>query len=609
MSVHIHASPAGAAIRINNETRGVSDVDVNLPFGSYQIEAQLDGYQPAQTSFEARSGAPGSLDLTLQPMPPMLKLTSDTGAGKVLLDDKPFELDGAQWTTDHLAPGAHQLKFVGPQTEVSFAFTAAPGSVPVISGPVRAKGVHAVVVSNSANHLHVYYNDPHAKVSLDGQLEVEIGNDGVDIPNAAPGPHQLSLSQGSDRHNVAVDVSVAPTLAAFLISDQDIGTLLVATGEGDAQVYLNNQLQKKTTNKDGELRIPNLAPKNYTVRVAKNGFQNPQEQQISIRKGDLAKVNFTLAPVQHAASLAIDGLAAGTSVLLDGIVVGTQQADGKFRFPSVSPGDHVIELHRDRFNPKILHKHFAASSTVAVSASEMVMDAATGQLKVTFSPAEAVVTVAKDGAAPINIVSGTPVALTPGTYELTARVGNFPRSVPVEVAAGEYRAIGPLSLAPGGIQDFADPGSWKSDQGWSVRRGGGFVLNNSPSTAGTFIFSAILDKGKLLQWVFNYVDDRNYELFQMDDNFFYRSQVRDGKKTDEVKVAFRSDKKKARTFQVVVSPTRIVHQIQQGNGWASVDFWSPPTGNLTSGKFGFYLPNNDEIRVSNFSHYGELKLR
>jgi len=609
MSVHIHASPAGAAIRINNEARGVSDVDVNLPFGSYQIEAQLDGYQPAQTAFDARSGAPGSVELTLQPMPPMLKLTSDTGAGKVLLDDKPFELDGAQWTADHLAAGAHQLKFAGPQTEASFAFTAAPGTVPVISGPVSAKGVHAVVVSNSANHLHVYYSDSHAKVSLDGQTEVEIGNDGVDIANVVVGPHQLSFSQGSDRHNVAVDVGLTPTLAAFLVSDQDIGTLLVATGEGDAQVYLNNQLQKKTTNKDGQLRIPNLAPKNYTVRVAKNGFQNPPEQQISIRKGDLAKVNFTLAPVQHAASLAIDGLAAGTSVLLDGVVVGTQQADGKFRFPSVTPGDHVIELRRDRFNPKILRKHFAASSTVSVSASEVAMDAATGQLKVTFTPAEAVVTIAKDGATSINIVSGTQVALTPGTYELTARVGNFPRTVPVEIVSGESRTVGPLSLAPGGIQDFADPGAWKSDQGWSVRRGGGFVLNNSASTAGTFIFSAILDKGKLLQWVFNYIDDRNYELFQMDDNFFYRSQVRDGKKSDEVKVAFKSDKKKARTFQIVVSPTRIVHQIQQGNGWASVDFWSPPTGNLTAGKFGFYLPNNDEIRVSNFSHYGELKLR
>ena len=610
MNVHIHASPPGAAIRINNEARGVSDVDVSLPFGSYQIEAQLDGYQPAQTAFEARSGAPGSVDLTLQPMLPMVKLTSDTGAGKVLLDDQPaFELDGAQWTADHLAPGSHQLKFAGPQAEASFTFTAAPGSVPVISGPLSAKGVHAVVVSNSANHLHVYYSDPRAKVSLDSQPEVEIGNDGIDIPNVAPGPHQLNLSQGSDHHSVAIDVGGAPTLSAFLVSDQDIGTLVVATGEGDAQVYLNNQLQKRTTNKDGQLRIPNLAPKNYTVRVAKNGFQNPPEQQVAIRKGDLAKLNFALAPVQHAASLAIDGVAAGTSVLLDGVVVGTQQADGKFRFPSVSPGDHVIELRRDRFNPKILHKRFLASSMVAVSASEAAMDSATGQLKVTFSPADAVVTLVKNGATPINIVSGTLVAVAPGTYELTARVGNFPRSVPLEVVAGESRTVGPLSLAPSGIQDFADPAGWKSDQGWSVRRGGGFVLNNSSSTAGTFQFSAILDKGKLLQWVFNYTDDRNYELFQMDDNFFYRSQMRDGKKTEEAKIPFKTDKKKSRTFQIVVTSNQIVHQIQQGNGWASLDSWILPGGNLSSGKFGFYLPNNDEVRVSNFSHYSELKLR
>ncbi len=609
MSVHIHASPAGAAIRINNEVRGVSDIDVSLPFGTYQIEAQLDGYQTAQTGFEARSGAPGSVDMTLQPLLPVVKLTSDAGNGKVLLDDQPaFELDGAQWTADHLAPGPHQLKFVGPQADASFTFTATAGSVPVISGPITAKGVHAVVVSNSANHLHVYYNDPHAKVSLDSQPDVEIGNDGIDIPNVAPGTHQLTLSQGSDRHNVAIDVGIAPTVTALLLSDQDIGTLLVATGEADVQVYLNNQLQKRTTTKDGQLRIPNLAPKGYTVRVAKSGFQNPPEQQVSIHKGDLAKVNFVLAPVAHSASLAIDGVVAGTSVLLDGVVVGTVQTDGKFRFPTVTAGDHVIELRRDRFSPKTLHKRFAAGSTVTVSASEAAMEAATGQLKVTFSPADAVVTLEKNGEAPTNIISGTPVVVAPGTYQFTARVGNFPRSVPLEVVAGESRTIGPLSLAASGIQDFADLAGWKPDQGWFVHRGGGFVLNNSASTAGTFVFSAILDKGKLLQWVFNYTDDRNYELFQMDDNFFYRSQMRDGKKTEEAKIPFKTDKKKARTFQIVVTSNRIVHQIQQGNGWASLDSWSPSSGNANSGKFGFYLPNNDEVRVSNFSHYSELKL-
>ena len=608
LSIHIHASPAGAAIRINNEVRGTSDVDVSLPFGTYQIEAHLDGYQTAQTGFEARAGAPGSVELTLQPTVPVVKLTADTGTGKVLLDDQPaFELDSAQWTAEHVSAGPHQLKFAGPQAEASFAFTAAPGSVPVVNGPLSAKGVHAVVVSNSANHLHVYYSDPHAKASLDSQPDAEIGNDGIDIPNVGLGPHQLNLSSATDHHSVAIDVGAAPTLSAFLISDQDIGTLLVVTGEDDAQVYLNNQLQKKTT-KGGQLRIPNLAPKGYTIRVAKNGFQNPPEQQVTIRKGDSAKLNFALAPFLHAASLAIDGLGSGTSILLDGVVVGTQQADGKFRFPSVAPGDHAIELRREHYNPKILHKHFVAGSTLAVSSSEATMDAAAGQLKITFSPADAVVTLGIDGQAPTNIISGMPVTVAPGTYQLTARVGNFPRTVPVEVVAGELRNIGPLSLAPGGMQELGDATAWKADQGWFVHRGGGFVLNSS-SIAGTFVFSSILDKGKLLQWVFNYTDDRNYELFQMDDNFFYRSEVRDGKKTEEAKIPFKTDKKKARTFQIVVTPNRIVHQLQQGAGWASLDSWIRPDGNLSSGKFGFYLPGNDEIKLSNFSHYGELKLR
>jgi hypothetical protein len=52
-----------------------------------------------------------------------------------------------------------------------------------------------------------------------------------------------------------------------------------------------------------------------------------------------------------------------------------------------------------------------------------------------------------------------------------------------------------------------------------------------------------------------------------------------------------------------------VHQIQQGSGWASLDSWSPSGGNVSSGKFGFYLPGGDEIKLSNFSHYSELKLQ
>ena len=608
LPVHIHTSPPGATIRINNEVRGVSDLDVNLPFGSYQIDAQLDGYQAVNRPFEACAGATDLLEMTLQPVLPVVKLMADMGAGTVSLDDQPaVDLDGGQWTTNDLAPGLHTLKFSGSKAEATFTFTADGGTVPTVSGPPSAKGVHAVVISNGANHLHVYYSEPHAKVSIDNQPDTEIGEDGIDIPNVQAGQHQLTLTHGSDRHTVAADIGTAPALTTYLVSDQDIGTLLVTTGEDGVQVYLNNQLQKGTT-KGGQMRISNLAPKNYSVRVAKNGFQTTAEQQAGIRKGDLARVNFVLTPVVHAASLVIDGGAAGTSVLLDGVVLGTLQGDAKFRYTTVNPGDHAIELRRDRFNPKILHKRFAAGSAVSLNAADVAMEAAMGQLKILFSPADAVVTLVKDGESSISVSNGTPVVVAPGSYLLTARVGNFPRSALLEVVAGEH-TIGPLSLAPSGMQDFADPSGWKANQGWFVHRGGGFVLNNVPSTLGTFQFSAILDKGKVLQWIFNYTDDRNYELFQMDDNFFSRTLVRDGNKTEEARLAIKTDKKKARTFQIVITTTRIVHQIQQGNGWAPLDSWTPSGGSVAAGKFGFYLPGNDELKLSNFNHYGELRLR
>jgi serine/threonine protein kinase len=610
VAVHIHASPPGATIRIDNEVRGTSDLDIGLSIGNHQIDVQLDGYQTASSSFEARSGAPaGSVDLILQPVLPVVKLTADTGAGQVSLDDKPpVELDGAQWTADTLAIGAHQLKFAAAQAEVSFAFTAEAGSLPAVNGPLIAKGMHAVVVSNWGNHLHVYYSDPRARLSLDSQADAEIGADGIDFPNVALGAHQLSLRNGSDRHTVPFDVGIAPALTALLVSDQDIGSLVVVTGEDNVQVYLNNKLQKRTT-QGGQLRIPNLTPKDYIVRVAKGGFQDVLGQQATIQKGDVARLKFVLTPIPHPASLTIEGGAPGTAVWLDGASVGTVPADGKFQIPTVTPGDHAIELRRDGRKSKTLPKHFAAGSTVTVSSAEATLESATGQLKVMFSPADAVVTIAKDGETPIKIISGTPLAVPPGSYQLKASIGNFPRSAPLQVAAGESRTIGPLALAPGGMQDFDDAAGWKAAQSWFVHRGGGFVLYKTSPTAGTFIFSAMLERGHRLQWVFNYTDDRNYALFQMDENYFYRSEVRAGKTTEEAKIPFKTEKKKSRTFQIVVTANRIEHQIQQGNAWVTLDSWNQSGVSVSSGKFGFYLPGSDEVELSNFSHYAELRLR
>jgi hypothetical protein len=113
----------------------------------------------------------------------------------------------------------------------------------------------------------------------------------------------------------------------------------------------------------------------------------------------------------------------------------------------------------------------------------------------------------------------------------------------------------------------------------------------------------------LLQWVLNYADPTNYVLFQLDDNNFHRTVIHNGEKTDEIIVPHKADKKSFRTLQIRVSPTEVVNQIKQGERWILLDRWTQPGTNLSLGKFGFYLPGNDQVELSSFAHYADLNIR
>lgn len=602
----IHTTPPGATIRINNEERGTSDLQVALPQGTYQVQAELDGYQTASTSLELKPGGVNSADLDLQPAPVLLRVSADTGAGKVWLDERPAgELEGTQWTLDKLPAGEHTMKFAGPQGRASFSFTTGPATLPVVNQTPSVDGVLAVIVASMGSRLRVYCSDPAAKLSLDGQTAVDAGELGLDLPRIPKGVHQLTVTHGSDQYKVDVEVSTASALTTFLESGQNIGTLLVVTREDRVRVFVNGQLQKQTT-QGGQLQIAGLEPKDYTVRVSKNGFQEVAEQKVHIRKGEQSTVSFELRPSPRLASLSIRGGIPGTEVLIDKSSVGTVQPDGTLTVSNVNPGDHVIELQKDRYKAKHLQKRFAAGASVALAASEAALDAALGELRITFSPPDAAVTIARAGESPTKVSSGSALNLPAGSYSIVARTADgLVRTSQVEVAAGESRKID-LPLAPTGMSKWENPTSWKSEKGWFVHRGAGFVLYSASPTSGTFIFTASLLKGHRIEWVLNYQDANNYGLFQMDDNYFYRSIVRNGQKIDAVKVPHKMEKKAPVTLQIRVTPNEVVHQVRDKDSWVALDTWSQPGTNLSLGKFGFLFVGNDQLAVSNFNHYADL---
>ncbi len=392
------------------------------------------------------------------------------------------------------------------------------------------------------------------------------------------------------------------------IPGHNLGTLLVVTSQDSARVFLNGKLQRQLT-QGGQLRLPNLELKQYVVQVAKTGFQDPPQQAIRIRKGEQARLIFNLQPLPSLASLTIQGGAPGTSVLVDQAPVGTVQSDSTLSVSSVSPGDHTVELRKERFKPRQFKKHFVAGAAVSLVAADAALEAAPGELRITFAPADAKVVVAKAGVLPTMVSSGVPLTLAAGTYTLTARnADSFTRYSTLEVTAGQSKTLD-LSLAPNDMSRWDDPAAWKHEGDSYIRKGGDFVLYGVVPPSGTFVLSAMLTKGRLLQWVANYTDPRNYVLFQMDDNNFYRSVIHNGQKTDAIIVPDKGDKKSFRVFRIRVSPTEIVHQIKHGDRWTVLDHWSQPGVNLGQGKFGFYLPGNDEVALSGFSHYVDLNLR
>jgi len=476
----------------------------------------------------------------------------------------------------------------------TFFFTRKHYSPPVAQTQSAAPAVSTSVVSAPT-------------VSVPANPVPMLSTPSVSAPDAAARPTRKPSPPAPSAASDAVPAKVAAADHPLAEFGHDLGTLIVLAGQDDAKIFLDGKVQRQLT-RAGQLRLPNLELKDYVVQVSKPGFQDPPQQKIRIRKDEQAELVFNLQPQSRLASLTIQGGAPGTTVLVDQNLVGALQPDGTLSVSTVNPGDHTVELRRDRFKPRQFKEHFVAGGAIALAAADAVLEPAPSELKITFAPADASVVIVKGNLLKI-VSSGVPLVLAPGTYTLTARTADrFTRSSTLEVIAGQSKTLD-LSLAPNGMSKWNDPAAWKQEADSFVRRGGDFVLYGLAPTSGTFAFSALPTKGHLLQWVFNYIDPKNYVLFQLDENNFYRTVFHNGVKSDETIFPDKSDKKSLRTLQIRVSSTELVHQIKHGDRWIVLDHWTQPGTNLSQGKFGFYIPGNDEVALSTFAQYVDLSIR
>jgi hypothetical protein len=147
------------------------------------------------------------------------------------------------------------------------------------------------------------------------------------------------------------------------------------------------------------------------------------------------------------------------------------------------------------------------------------------------------------------------------------------------------------------LDDWLKSG-WVRSGSTLVRRGGDFAFPTVRFPAGIFQFTAVLNKGKRIEWVVDYRDPKNYCLFQVDDKNFVRIEVINGKRSERAKVAHGMNRKEPIGIGITVKANSITHRILRSNQWQVIDVWQRPVPEQQI--FGFYIPGRDEIGLTDF---------
>ena len=611
--VLLHSAPEGAEIKFNGETCGTSSCKLELAPGNYQAEALLSGYQNAATTIQVGPGAATDVALTLTPLPPRVAIFTDLQEGTVTLDGSPVgQIQDGGAEIPNIPPGQHTLAVQGGDSVASLLVEITPGAVPKLAGPIQTKNLRGFVVAGYGKQARLYASATGYRVTLDGRLIGDLPPDGMPFEDLTPGTHELALDTQTSQHDkIVFESQPSATLYVSLGASQNLGVLYVETNQDQADLYINGEKYKRDT-KRGRL-VVYLVPKKYTVSLRKDGFATTPEQTVDIKRGVESKVSFDLQPAK--ATLLIHHAPPGSDVLVDGVRVGSTRADGEFQLAGVEPGRHTVALKHDRFKPLQTDQTFASGKSVEMQGA---LEAASviGTLRFDIGPPglDLRVHVRREGDTQDQEVAGPVATLPEGTYTVTASAPQYQtNSLTVKVTAGNS-TIAAMTLrhidapkmpvktavsAPGFVlDDWIKAGGWNQQGSMITHRGGDYVVAPLEIAQGTIRFTAVLLKGKRVEWVAGYRDDRNHLFFQVDDKSFTRYAVINGNKSQQIKVPHGLDHKEAMNITVTLTPRTVSTSVQRGGQWVTVDNWEVLAP--IRGKFGFHIPSSDEIGLQDF---------
>jgi serine/threonine-protein kinase len=570
--------------------------------------------QPAPPPPVRQTQAPAPVET---PRLPAIVIATNFPQATVSVDDgaeQPVQNGEAQLT--ELPAGQRNIRFKGEGSQAVIPVTIVPGAAPQVNLPIQQTNVGATIVTGLGATARVYTTLQNGEASLDGKPIGKLEATGLDLQNLAPGSHELvvKVAQGSS-HRVVFDSSPIPSMNVFLGTERNVGSLRVTTGEDEVAVYIDGVKTRRGTQR-GRL-ILYLAPKTYRIRVEKDGFQPAAEQTIEVRKGEEARLEFSLVRLPEVGTVLITKAPTGAEVSIDNNAAGTTHPDGTFSISNLKPGTHTVTIKKESFKPLTREINVVAGQQVEVDGA---LQQATGTLRVATNPPDANATLAwkREGEDIATPFSGPSITLPEGSYIVTGKAPDYDdaRTV-VRITSGRevtatlvFRKTAKKVSAevPRGatLADVEKAGGWTREGNVLVRTGGNLVVLPVGGSAGAYSFNAMMPKGKRVDWVVAYVDPKNYVSYELNDDRLERVEYIDGKKQATVKPKLRVRLDRWIQISIEVTPNSITTSVQQeANNFPALDRLTSQQTNFARGRFGFRIPNKDRLAVGNFAFIGK----
>ena len=582
---------------------------IKLRKGVHKAEASAEGFKPDTKDFtlDQSSSSPLRLDFQLVPEPLHLQVASDLTTGKVSIDNQePVPLQDGSFAREDLPAGQHILKLLEENRELmSVAFQADPGEPAVLTGPVEAHEVTAVVISSLGSRARVYATGAAKAIHADQPPQL-LPPDGLAFTGLNPGSAGVQIDDGKNLRPFPIELGNLPHLNLWINSDRNVGFLSVEANVPDAQVFLDGKPTKRPNLRNGKITL-SLEPKAYKVRVAAPGFEEAAEQAVDVRKGEPKDVKFELKPAVTTASLQIEGGTPEAEVWLDGGRVGSLNSSGSWAQEKIAPGLHSILLHKADFEDLVVaNRSFTAKQTVRLAGEDARLRPF-GKLDFRVSPPNARLTYRlQDEAVPHQARNNQPAAVKAGNYEVLAQAESLqPLTRQYQVAPGQTVLV-ELTLAapvaPKKIEITETPrpvespfeAGWKNlPDGWASRTGPGYSWLKV--NKGTFDVEIRKQVGKALlvgpkrmkrvEWVLDYKDEANHINYSLDQQNFTRKEIVAGKGMAENKGPSHLDlAAETVRIRIEVLPNRITVKSAAG---MELDVLPRESPSAELGKFGF----------------------